>query len=358
MSMVEQHPMSAVHDWASKKLRTKSTRKSYIRVLRLFLEHFGISPAEALSWDLEYAEDRIQDFQDVRLKVRSGSTVSVDMAALKRFFRDHRMRVLVSTRGIVVKKTYLDYIPQRKDVQTVLDGLKPHYKAGAALMSFSGLRPIDATELQFQHIKASYKNNDEILTILKEHRKTRSWYASFIGTQGTRYIRLILESRQKMGEEITDETYIVSKNGKQLSAPALSSAIKRVIVKTIGYNPTDEPFRRFRPYGLRKYFRRATSGLNNAEAEYLMGHKKGLMSLEATYNGLRDLDPQAVEALKKKYISILPELETEITDTTLRAQLEDKEKEKQGLVEKLSSFQEELDEIKDFIRKRREMDRS
>lgn len=350
--------MRIVHDWASRRLRTKSTRKTYIYAIRLFLETFGVSSEEALKWKVEYAEDRIQDFQDMRVKAeKTGSTVKVEMAALKRFFRDHRIRVIVSTRDILVKKSYLDYFPSRDVVQMVLDGLKLHYKAGAALIAFSGLRPIDATELQFKNLKVSYKNGDKILTILKEHRKTQSWYVSFIGTQGTRYIRLLLDSRQINGEEITDETHIVSKNGKQLSPSALSSAIKRVIVRTAGYNPTGESFRRFRTYGLRKYFRRAVDGLGDAESEYLMGHKKGLMSLEATYNGLRDLDPQAVIALKKKYISILPELETEITDVTLRAQLQDKEKEKKALVDDLSEIREELDEIKEFIQKRREMDR-
>lgn len=348
--------MRIIEEWASRRLRTRSTRQVYIYTVRLFLKTFGVTAEEALLWRVEYAEDRIQDFQDMRLKQgKTGSTIRVEMAALKRFFRDHRVRVIVTTRDIIVKKSYLDYFPSREVVQIVLDGLKPHYKVGAALIAFSGLRPIDATELQFQHIKASYKKGDKVLTILKEHRKTQSWYASFIGIQGTRYIKTLLASRQKMGEEITDESYIVSKNGKRISSQALGCAIKRVIVKTAGYNPTGEPFRRFRTYGLRKYFRRAVDKLGDAEAEYLMGHKKGLLSLEATYNGLRDLDPDAIAALKKRYISILSELETEITDVTLKAQLEDKERQIQRFEETAADLRKQQETLIEFQKRLEKM---
>lgn len=328
-----------------------------MRNLRTFLNHFSVSDEEALSWEIETAEDRIVEYQQTLLdRDLSGASVRQYTAAIKRFFWDHRRRVYVSVRGIPTHRKYIDYIPSREDVQTILDNLKLHQKVGAALVAFSGLRLEDATGLQFQHIKASYMKGDENLTILKQHSKTSIWFVQYIGPQGTRYVRQLLTSRENKGHVLDDESFIVSMSGRRIKAQSLGKMIRRAILRTVGRHPTGEPFRRFRPYGLRKYFRRTADRLSDAEAEYLMGHYKGLMSLEATYNGLRDLDPRAIASLKKKYISILPELETEITDATLRVQLEDKEKEKKDLVEDLSSIREELDEIKAFIQMRREMD--
>jgi chaperonin cofactor prefoldin len=81
-----------------------------------------------------------------------------------------------------------------------------------------------------------------------------------------------------------------------------------------------------------------------------MGHRKGLESLAATYGGLRDLDSQAIGALKKKYMSILPELETEVTDTTLKAQIEEKEK-------RIQSFEERMDELRMTAERLKDMEK-
>lgn len=324
--------------WA-RRLRTRSTRRVYTKAVRNFAQFCGVELEETLNWSMDHAEDRIVDFKEHMLSEGfSGATVKARFAAVVRWFRDHKIRVLVVCRDVPSTKTFLDYLPSREDVQTVLDGLKPYYKVGAALIAFSGLRPVDATSLRFENVKASLGRDDDVLTINKKHQKTQVWYASFLGPQGLRYLKTLLENRRRMGEEITDESYLVSADGRRLTPGALGQAINLSLKRHVGKHPTGEKFRRFRTYGLRKYFRRTISKLGDATCEYFMGHSQGLLSLEATYNGLRDLDPVAIEALKKKYISLLPELETEITDVTLKAQIEEKER-------RIRSYDERMDEI-------------
>jgi integrase len=256
---------------------------------------------------------------------------------------------MVQCKNVSTTKTYLDYIPSREDVQRLLDAAKLHHKVAIGLLAFSGLRPVDVCNLKYKHIKASYEKGEDVLTIVLKHRKTRQWYVSFVGTQCTRYIRSYLEARQERGEKITDESPIVRWHGGGLRSVSLRIAVMRIIENTVGRHPTGEEFRKFRPYGLRKYFRRTLNKIGESEAEYLMGHSKGLESLTATYGGLRDMDPKAIAELRKRYISVLPELETEVSDTTLKAQLEEKEREKKRLAESLGGIREELDELREFM---------
>lgn len=347
--------MSRVEKWLMN--YSESTQNRYGAALRAFCDRYKVTPEETRSWHVDLAEDRMVDWKNERKEILAGKTVRLDFTAVKQWFLFNRIRVAVLCKNVPATRTVLDYIPLRENIQRLLDSARLSHKVAIGLMAFSGLRPIDVVQLEFQNIKASYWKNDEVLTVVKQHQKTREWYVGFVGTQGTRYIRGYLKSREERGEKMTDRSPVVLRwNKGPLKSTSLRSTVQRLINGSVGRYPTGESFRRFRPYCLRKYFRRAVNKIGFAEAEYLMGHREGLEGLAASYGGLRDLDQQAIDSLKKKYISILPELETEITDVTLRAQLQDKETEKKELVDDLSSIREELDEIKDFIRKRREMD--
>ena len=335
-----------------------NTRDRYGRSLSKFLGCHNVSAEETLSWTVEEAEDRMLDFQ-ARMTEEglAGATIQTNFTGVKQWFQFNRIRVQVRCKGTPAKRTYFDYIPSRKDVQDLLDSAKLHHKVAIGLMAFSGLRPIDVVTLRYENIKASYKAGDTVLTIIKLHQKTGEWYPTFIGSQGTRYIRSFIEARKARGETISDKSFVVVWEKGPLRSEGLRISIKRIIDRTVGRYPTGEPFRKFRAYGLRKYFRKGVDRLGEDIAELLMGHRKGLLSLSSTYSGIRDMDPQAIDALKKKYIGILPELETEITDVTLKAQLERKEQEKKKLAEDFKGIREELDDIKENIKFLRDRDK-
>jgi len=315
----------------------------YNHYMRQFLTYQDATAEQTLEWSVDEAEDRLLKWQYHMMdRGLAGKTIQNSFSAVKRWFRDHRIRVDVTCRNIDTSKTYLDHIPTREQVQLLLDSAKLHHKIGIALVAFSGLRPVDAASLTYANISNSFENGDEVLTIVLKQRKTRAWYFTFIGPQGTRYIRQSLWQREKW-EHINEDTPLIAWEHRGVSAVGLRKAIERVIERTVGKHPTGEPFRLFRPYGLRKYFRRGMASLGQEVAEFMMGHRSGLV---ATYAGLRDMDTQAIEALKKEYISILPELETEVTDTTLRARLERQEEQAQAKTEEIQDIKKELADMR------------
>lgn len=317
-----------------------------------FAHHFGVEPEETLSWSLEEAEERLDQFKYHLLSEGlSGGSVITVFTGIKRWFKDNKIRVEVDLRDMDTGRTYLDYIPSREDVQHLLDDAKLHHMVAVALMAFSGLRPVDVVNLRYENIKASYERGDDVLTIVIKQRKTRDWYFTFLGPQGLRYLRELLNRR----DTVYDDMPILGE--KSITPGGLCKALSRLIHRVKGRHPTGESFRRFRPYGLRKYFRRSISSLGESVAEFLMGHREGVESLVATYSGLRDMDEAAIQQLKKQYIELLPVLETEITDVTLRAQLEKKEQEKKRLAEDFRGIREELDDIRDFIRMMRDREK-
>ena len=332
------------------RLRAPSTRKMYAHYLKRFLAFHNVTAEETLEWSVDYAEDRLEDWK-YHLVDRglAGKTIQNAFGAVRRWFKDHRIRVDISCKDVDTGRVYLDYIPHREDVRRLLDDAKLHHMVGIALIAFSGLRPVDAVNLKYENIKASYEAGDEVLTIVIKQKKTRDWYFTFLGPQGTRYVRQLL-TRRKRWEKIADDTPVIAWDKEAISSLGLRRAIERIIRRTVGKNPTGESFRTFRPYGLRKYFRRTITKLGEAEAEFLMGHRSGLESLVATYSGLRDMDPQAIGELKKKYVALLAELETEVTDVTLKAQLEEKEKRQRVLVSDLTEMKEDLDDLRALVK--------
>lgn len=339
-------------------LRNENTKTLYSSALLMFCEYVGQSPEKLLKHKEENLEQLLQDWRNDQLdRNLSGATVKTRLIAVVQFFKFHRKRLRSMVKNIKTTRTYLDYIPRRADVQAMLDAAKLHHKIIIALMAFSGLRMVDITQLQYMHLKRDLERGEEVITITKRHQKTDEWYFTFLAPQGTRYIRNWLHSRREKGEKITAESYIVTRwDSKPLGKSAIRNILHRLIRATVGPNPSGEPFRVFRPYGLRKYFRRAINKIGGAESEFLMGHQAGLVSLEATYSGLRDMDPLAIQALKRKYIEILPELETEITDITLKAELEQKERQLKQYDERIEEIRQDQKRLEEFVRRLEQRD--
>lgn len=315
-----------VKEWARAELACSNTREAYTDALYRFLDWHKATPAQTLRWSVKEANARMKHF---KLYLRdyisprtgrnlAGSTKLIIWSGLKSWFGSHNRPINERLKGIRTTKTILDYIPTKDDVALLLGvnhGRYPMvYKTAIALMAFSGMRPVDLMNLRYGSIRASYeKRDEEVLTLTQIQQKTDAWYTTYLGPEGLRYLRKLLEDRKARGERIRDSSFVVSPDGRRLARHTFKRAMQAIIERTIGRHPTGEPFRRFRPYCLRKYFRLGVNSLGQDLAEFLMGHKKGLESLSATYFGLRDQDPRALERLKQEYIRVLPQLETGFT---------------------------------------------
>ena len=307
-----------VETWQSR-LRAENTRLMYMKALRAFLAFSSASSEQSLTWTVDEAESRMIEWKEHLISSGlSGRSVMIGWAGVKRWFVDNRIRIVAKCEHVSPEKTYLDYIPTQQDVQLILDDCSLRLRLAVALMAFSGMRPADIVELQYRHVRKSFEHTDDVTTVIKQQKKTHQWYFTFLGPQGTRYLRSVLEMREKAGETISDDSYLLMKMGKKMTAGQLKRGIRHVIRRRFSKHPTSEPFRLFRPYGLRKYFRRVVSKLGEDTAEFLMGHSSGLTSLTATYSGLRDMDAEAISSLKEQYISLLGDLETETSEITVR----------------------------------------
>jgi integrase len=343
-----------LEEWAAR-LGADSTKQRYVMYCNKFFVLNGTTPEESLKWTVEEAEDAMLRWRDHLVAQHfAGKTIRVAWSAVRRWFLDHRTRVMVQLKGIRTDKTWLSYIPTREDVRLLLNECDLRYRCLVALLAFSGFRQSDAISLQYQHIRASYEAGDAVLTIIKRQEKSHEWFFTFLGPQGTGYIREFLELRRRRGEVITDRTYIVSKTGRPMKLPTAKEQLQHLIAATVGRHPTNEPFRKFTPHALRKFFRRTVSVLGESVAEFLMGHSAGIVSLTATYAGLRDLDAQAIASLKTQYIKLLPQLETEMTDLSLRTridELEAREAEFKAMKAEQEAMQEEMRRISEVLDK-------
>ncbi|GAH68265.1 unnamed protein product, partial [marine sediment metagenome] len=159
---------------------TESTKEKYSLGLRHFCKHYNVRWEDTLEWGVEQAEDALIDWKNDMLSTWAGKTIRLYFTAVKAWFVFNRIRVMAQCKNVPVSREILDYIPSREDVQRLLDGSKLHHKVAIALLAFSGLRPVDVIELEYQNIKRSLREDHEVLSILKRHRKTRQWYVGFI----------------------------------------------------------------------------------------------------------------------------------------------------------------------------------
>ncbi len=346
---------------------SKETRRRYEFAFSQFCKFHQVTPADTLKWSVEEAEDRLIAWKNQLVEEgKAGSSIKVAFTVVKQWFRTNRIRVDVPCKNVSTTRTYLDYLPSREDVHRLLDTTKLHHRVIIALIAFSGLRPVDVASLRYEHIKKSFEAGDEVLTIKKKHSKTQRWYPTFLGHQGTQYLRSYIQERKDRGETIKDSSPIIVKVERDrdtkkityhaVTVHAVTAAVRRAIERTIGKHPAGDRQRLFRPYGLRKYFRRTVGQLGESVAEFLMGHKRGLESLSATYSGLRDLDPQAIDELKQQYIQILPELET-TSVSILKAQLEEKEQKEQALISELGRMKGDITDMQDFLEQLKEQEK-
>ena len=301
-----------------KKLNSEATKESYGRYIRQFIKFHKTSQIKTTQWNVEQAENALEVFrQHLLSEGKSGQTIQVAWAAIKMWFTTNRIPITIKLKYNDKSKTFLDYIPTKDAFRKVLDLCRLDYKVGVCLMGFSGMRPSDVRELKYKNIKASYERGDDVLTITLKDRKKSNWFFTFLGPQGTRYIRELIEQRKQNGEQINDESYVVTRNEKKLIRSSWNQYMRYVITNSVGKTPTNEPFRQFRSYGFRKYFRRWARRLGTDIAEFLMGHKAGMQALSSVYIGILDLDPQIMDEIKQEYIQHLPELETEIMELTV-----------------------------------------
>ncbi len=219
-------------------------------------------------------------------------------------------------------------VPTKEELGRILRMATPRGRVAISLMAYSGLRPEslgnyegtdglrlgDLTDLDID--KLEFNKIPCVVSVKSLLSKARHRYFSFIGEEGTIYIKEYLEERRKRGETLTEESPVLQfefgkvRHNDFLRTTLITRDIRDAIV---------EANLKMRPYVLRAYF---STGLDIAESkglishpwrQFIMGHKG---DIEARYSTNKRLAPDIIEEMRSSYQKCLKFLETRVSEVS------------------------------------------
>ena len=219
-------------------------------------------------------------------------------------------------------------VPTKEELGRILRMAMQRGRVAISLMAYSGLRPEslgnyegtdglrlgDLTDLDID--KLEFNKIPCVVSVKSLLSKARHRYFSFIGEEGTIYIKEYLEERRKRGETLTEESPVLQfefgkvRHNDFLRTTLITRDIREAIV---------EANLKMRPYVLRAYF---STGLDIAESkgfishpwrQFIMGHKG---DIEARYSTNKRLAPDIIEEMRSSYQKCVKFLETRVSEVS------------------------------------------
>ena len=253
--------------------------------------------------DFDSLKGEIADqIRQLERKGTQGASISTSLKAVisfLRFFnisRKFNINIKNENRNLNAER---ERIPDKEELAKILKIATVRERVAISLMAFSGLRPevlgnIDDTDgltlrdipdLQIGESEISFTKIPSRINVRPELSKTRQSYFTFLGNEGSEYLKEYLNLRIKDGERLTADSPVIlpvekqllDKKNRFLMTVLLLRRIKTTIVKA-GFN--------WRPYIFLIYF---GTNLDSAEAkgmisnpwrQFIMGHKG---DIEETY---------------------------------------------------------------------------
>ncbi|MCL4438966.1 MAG: site-specific integrase [Candidatus Thermoplasmatota archaeon] len=317
-------------------LRAKSvlTATVALRNLGHYCELTQTTPKEILNKARENEKEFRYEFQDFVRKMEKEGKAGSYIARFKKVilswlkFNDIRLQLTVNISGENETPTIAnERVPSKEELARTLRKATSRGRVAIAIMAFSGLRPeslgdYEGTDgLRLGDIK-DLRISDEIqfdktpsmVMVKNKLSKARHQYFSFIGEEGTTYIREYLEERRKQGEELTYDSPLLQFDvrGVKKNAFLRTTLVTRDIREAI-----EQAGLKMRPYVLRAYF---STALDIAESkglishpwrQFIMGHKG---DIEARYSTNKRLPPDMIEEMRQSYQKCLKYLETRMSD--------------------------------------------
>ena len=320
-----------VERWYSNvRARSQVTSDTYLRNFGLWLEYLNRDPESIIA----FARDQFEDFKgsmsdQIRLmesKGTMGSSISTSIKALISYLKFNNVIVRL---GINIKnenrnlKAEKEIIPSKEELSRILRMATLRERVSISLMAFSGLRPevlgnIDGAEgltvgdiidLNIANGKVEFASIPAQIIIKPELSKIRIRYFTFIGPEGSEYLKEYLETRMANGERLTKGSPVIlpiekqslEKKNRYLMTTLLLRRVKASVVKA-GFN--------WRPYIFRIYF---GTNLDTAESkgfithpwrQFIMGHKG---DIEETYTKREGM----IDEGRNQYAKCLEFIETE-----------------------------------------------
>jgi integrase len=307
-----------------------------LRNLGHYCELTETTPDEILKKARANEKDFRYEFTDFVRKLEKEGKAGSYIARFKKVilswlkFNDIRLQLTVNISGENETPTIVnERVPSKEELARILRKATSRGRVAIAIMAFSGLRPeslgdYEGTDgLRLGDLK-ELKLSDEIqfdkipATVMVKSKlsKARHQYFSFIGEEGTTYIKEYLEERRKQGEELTYESPLLQFDvrGVKKNAFLRTTLVTRDIREAI-----EQAGLKMRPYVLRAYF---STALDIAESkglishpwrQFIMGHKG---DIEARYSTNKRLPPDIIDEMRESYNKSTKFLETRISDVS------------------------------------------
>ncbi len=328
--------------WDERSLRSRLSADSYLRHIGLFVERFGKSPAELLSFARNDPDAlRTQLVRYAADQKRAGlldSYISKSFEGLKSFFRHHRVRFdhfpsLSPIRGASLSK---ERVPTQAELGLVLERLSQRGRVIALFLAHSGIRPGvlgayggeggltlgDLPELETGQ-SILIREVPFVIRVPAELSKTRRQYTTFGTEQLATALVAYLNSRRESGEKLSEISPVIAPGNLRGAAVRTRRdarysrgfiAMKNVVreIQDVLHSSTPDGVR-WRPYVLRSYcstrllLAEGQGKISRDLREAILGHDGGV---SYRYNVGKWWGEELLAEARREYASAAEFLET------------------------------------------------
>ncbi len=345
------------------KARSVLTATTLLRTLGYYCEQVHTTPNEILV-KMDEVQSFRNDFLDFVRKMENKGYAGAYIKRFKEMLKSYGKfcgKIVNLNINIKGENQYLtlenEVVPSKEELSRLLRKATSRGRVSISLMAYAGLRPeslgnYEGTDgLRLKDIKGlRLTDNIEfdkipiMVSVKSMLSKARHQYFSFIGEEGTTYIKEYLDERRRQGEVLEYDSPLLQFDNKK--AYARKNAFLRTTLITRDIRDAIQGAGlKMRPYVLRAYF---STALDIAESkglishpwrQFIMGHKG---DIEARYSTNKRLPPDMIEEMRESYRKCLKFLETRTSDVS-----EDNAKLflQQQLLSAVGYKQEEIDKI-------------
>lgn len=167
-----------------------------------------------------------------------------------------------------------------EDLRIVRNIADERERAFIDLLKDTGISRADAVRLTYEDVKKAIEDSNVRFYRIDMYReKEHVEYETWLGPNAIESLRIYFDIRRRLGEHITDESWVFALKGSNqpLEPPSLTAVLKRLSHRT-GIDIT--------PHKLRKFFETymTAGGAHPLVAKYWMGHRiKTSRDVEAAY---------------------------------------------------------------------------
>lgn len=309
---------------------TESTLESYLKCIHEFCTHLGFSDPETALKEIEDEEDRETYFDDLigtlREKGVSDTRITNIYKAVKWWLNlnkidvDWREIILPSVETVVE-----DRAPTKEELAKILNVAKLRDKALILVACSCGLRrntlrTLKVGDVNFEYpdiarimVKKQYEVNGKTFTSGRKITRKRSFYVSFITPEAKGMLQQYLESRKKLGENITEDSPLFSSTRHKELGSFMSNAYLDVqwirLLKRAGLDKKSHDWYVLHFHTLKKYAQTQfiNAGCKPSYREFWLGHRGSY--LETSY--FRGEESSHIEEYRKAipYLTVTQAIE-------------------------------------------------